>query len=256
MYIGRILLALLCLWWSISVQAKVIAAPAPKVVSYPVIKVALDQEMVQITHTANSDDKVMRGPVITNLDCIAKRVPFKYEVYTADWTRAQYLFKNHVFDMIIASKNDVRDTFASLSTPLVQESFVFVFDPNSFVREVLPADLNALVRIIKQRNYSVAIKLGSAEAEMLKKLGITNLRDAKDVDEMASIQKERLVDVFVNDLALVQAYEKQHNVQFKKRFIANIPKGYYVHKKLLQAYPEILTDINKALQHCPFSKAQ
>ncbi len=241
--ISRYLVVLLLLLLLVTVNIAFAQSSAKK---YPLIKLAFDKEDVTVLPDGN-----FSGKAIMLLDCIAHKVPFKYEIYSVDWVKAQYLFKMGNFNILpFVSKNDARDKYAVFSDPVFSENFVLVFSKVRNREENLATDIKKLVSLINRKNYKVAVKYGSAEHLYLTNLGIYNVIASNSLAEMTSLLLNGGVNLFVEVLDEVTRYEKAHNIEFTKRFLTKIPKGFYINKDFLNHYPDFLSKFNNSLRMC------
>jgi hypothetical protein len=194
------------------------------------------------------------GEVVDNFNCISLKTPFKYDMFQGNWSRIQYLFKNGKLDVLYASKNKIRDKYATFTGTITKEHFVIVFKRDAFNHKNIPTDLDGIVDLLNRRNYRVGIKLGSAEALKLMNHNFSNFLGVYSLSEMITMLNDGLIDAFVIELKTIDEYEKKFDDGFQKRYIFTIPKGFYIHNDFLKKYPKFLTNFSRGLKQCNLLK--
>ncbi|MGN1392579.1 MAG: hypothetical protein ACI4V7_00835 [Succinivibrionaceae bacterium] len=215
-----------------------------------IIKVAFNSERIN----RDKDGKLF-GPVIEQFDCVTKKLGLKYEILDVSWNQAQFLFKQKKLDMLPYSLyGSRRNNYATFSKIIHDEKFVLTFSDKYVKNRVIPVGIEKLVKMLIKRNYRVAGKLSSPSTIKLEEMGVKSIKAVQNLKDMIIMQEKGFVDVFIVDLDTIRDYEKENGVEFIKRWAFNIPRGYYVNNNYIALHPDIMVNLNKALDKCPLKQ--
>lgn len=209
-------------------------------VSYPNISVIVNQEYF--------DESKVTPAFIKQLNCISSKLNFKYKLFSSSsWIYIQYLFKYNHYDIIAnIDQSELRAQYSSFSKPISKSTYVFAFKHKNNRKDLS----NNIMKLLLDKKYYVAVKVGSAEMYQLSKYGITNFINAENINEMVKLHNDGIVDGFVTELSRIKEFEKSNKLNFDKQYLFDINKGYYIHNSFINKYPNFLNDFNNALDEC------
>lgn len=198
------------------------------------------------------DDKhIAINPKLKHVMCVTENIGLDYDLYDISWGYAQFLLKNNKLDILaFASENSFRDTSAIKSNIVYQEKFNIAYDDTFHKTLILPNKFEEIVSLLIKRNYRVGVIASSSEQKKLQENNINNFIYAIDLDDMYFLLKNGKIDVFVSSLENISQYEIDKKVSLKKVFLFEIPRLYYVKKRIVKSYPNFMELFNKAIGIC------
>ncbi|WP_281648359.1 transporter substrate-binding domain-containing protein [Parendozoicomonas sp. Alg238-R29] len=192
------------------------------------------------------------GIAIDRVRCALATMQQPYQIAFMEWSNAQLNVRRGEFDgFFLASRNEARDKYATLSAPVAQQSWVLY----SF--QDTASDLFATMDY--KENVSIAATFGSGKWFWLMKKGYRVDKYPKDTRRLVDLLLDRKVSAVLETRLVMEEELARRGIKldiFNQLEIRSSDLGVYFSNTFLQNNPGFLESFNRALSHCRTQKEQ
>lgn len=187
----------------------------------------------------------MGGIALNRVKCALRDMAQPYQLTLTDWTKAQLRVKageQHGF--FIAERSDERDSFATMSEPLVSHHWYWYFA--DALTDVSLSNVNKL-------RWKVSARFGTNKWFYLHNQGYNVVKKPRDINALLRMLLQSQVDaILVDEVALQQALKNTGMAahSFRKKQVTSKDMGVYFQNQFLSQYPGFLARFNHAVQGC------
>lgn len=189
-------------------------------------------------------DGTFVGVFYERLNCVLNKMQQPYSIEVQPWKRAQAEVRAGRADGFIpATREDLRDTYATFSDGLMEVKSYFYYHANSPLKPQNP-DYKA--------KANVSALLGSTQYQDLLadkySLGII----AHSFEHLFDLLEHDRVDAILAPDVLAKTILKQRGISkdYKQHFYSSRHSGVYITNDYLENHPDFLTRFNKEIPSC------
>lgn len=191
-----------------------------------------------------SVDGVMKGRGIEKIKCIMRKMEQPYQLTMTQWDNAQLLVEVGTQNgFFLASRNDVRDKYAVLSDPVLEQKWSW-FSLSDAI------DLNQ--SMFKQQ-VEVAALFGSNKWFWLQNQGYLVNKKPRSVKAMLELLISGDVGAILGNDEVIEQTIKKMGLSYRaiaKTTVKRKPLGVYFSREFTKKYPQFLSTFNLAIKKC------
>ncbi|WP_461538348.1 substrate-binding periplasmic protein [Spongorhabdus nitratireducens] len=192
-------------------------------------------------------DGGIHGLATDRVRCALGKMQQPYQIAFMEWSKAQLEVRQGAFDgFFVASRNDTRDKYATLSDTVAQQQWVLY----SFQ----DVDNNQFATMDYKEGISVAATFGSAKWFWLKKNGYRVDKYPKDTRRLVDLLLERKVGAILETREVMEQEMQRRGLKldsFNQLELYSNELGVYFSNEFLGRNPGFLQRFNQALKSCP-----
>lgn len=189
-------------------------------------------------------DGTFVGVFYERLNCVLNKMQQPYSIEVQPWKRAQAEVRAGRADGFIpATREDLRDTYATFSDALMEVKSYFYYPVNAALKPKNP-DYKA--------SANVSALLGSTQFQDLLIDNYTPGPRAHSFDHLFDLLEHNRVDAVLAPEALGKSILKQRGIDknYKQHFYSSRHSGVYITNDYLENHPDFLTRFNKEIPGC------
>ncbi len=214
----------------------------------PINSITLGTKVEWAPYHLDSPDGPM-GLAVSAVSCVMNKLNQPYTITQLPWSRAQYLTESAQLDgFFSASKNKVRDTYATLSTPFIPQTraFYLLKSNHDFYAETITIDF------IKN-NLSIGARVNSNALFSIQQKGFSIAITPQRHNQLLRALQLKRMDAVLENTLVFEDLIKNHDLDlsdFHKIVYQEKPMGVYFSNVFLNQNPGFLSVFNEFTYEC------
>lgn len=186
----------------------------------------------------------MQGLALNKIKCALGKLSQPYQITMTDWSEAQLrVHSGAQHGFFVATQTQERDEYATLSTPVAQQTLQWYFGPG----------VEPKITELSKVNLKFSAKFGSSKWFWLKRNGYNVVKQPRDAKVLLTLLKQREIDVALEDELVFRAELNSAALPvdyFTHQLLETKPMGVYFSKRFLSQYSGFLKSFNSAVTQC------
>jgi len=186
----------------------------------------------------------MTGLALDKVKCALGKMGQPYQLTMTSWSDAQLrVHSGSQHGFFVATQTTERDEYATLSTPIAQQTLSWYFGPG----------VEPKIDELSKLNLNFSAKFGSNKWFWLKRNGFNVVKQPRDAKVLLKLLKQREIDVVLEDeLIFKNEINKASlpNDYFNSSVLDTKDMGVYFSNRFLKTYSGFLESFNSAISKC------